>query len=144
MNRNSALLIGTLMAGLLIASLFFGRANEMKPRAEGDPTVGVISKNLSAEEEKKLLAQANEGNVDAVVRLANFYDFVKLDSEKANFWLKKAAVHGHVRSQYNLGIKLVARKDEASRNEGIYWLKEADKSGEPLAKSALSDFVENK
>lgn len=96
---------------------------------------------LKPQEEEQLLTEANLGSIDAAIKLAKFFSYVKLDFRKAVFWYRKAALSGHVVSQFNLGCTLIfSLGDEESVKEGIYWLELAEKNGEPTARGALDEY----
>ena len=42
----------------------------------------------------KLEAEARAGNITALLRLARYYDVVKMDSHHARFYFSEAARHG--------------------------------------------------
>lgn len=44
----------------------------------------------SAAEREKLKAQASQGNWEACVELSDYYSFIKMDDERALYWLKRA------------------------------------------------------
>lgn len=57
---------------------------------------------VSSDELPKLADAANNGDLDAAVRLYKHFRFSKLDTENAINWLQKAAELGDKVSQYNL------------------------------------------
>lgn len=140
MKGNRVLFTVIIVVALLATVLLMRKTSEVVSVGAKEPIAGVKGMDLSEVEERQLLDQAGQGNTEAAVRLGKFYDFVKLNPGKAIFWFRKAAENADVYSQYNLGIRLIARQDDASRKEGIYWLEKAEKNGEPLAKSALEDL----
>ena len=70
-------------------------------------SVGMLSACTTGQEvTAKLTAQAEKGDVDAMVELAEVYCGAKnmeQDDQICGMWMKRAAEKGHVRAQYMLG-----------------------------------------
>jgi TPR repeat protein len=130
------------LAGIFILAACAGRTGhsiEMTGNKTSPPVAGVHSFNLTPEREQRLAALAAAGDNEASFQLAQFYDLVKLDPDQAIAWFRMGAVRGHPSSQYNLGVRLLARDDVTSRKEAIQWLEQAKAGGHSLADAALKD-----
>ena len=68
------------------------------------PITGAAVFQLSPENEKMLLVEADEGNADAAYRLSKFYGLTRNDFPKEFIYLQKAAELGKPDAQYNLGV----------------------------------------
>ncbi|ARQ45757.1 tetratricopeptide repeat protein [Oxalobacter formigenes] len=70
-------------------------------------SVGVLSACTTGQEmTAKLTAQAEKGDVEAMVELAEVYcggKNIEQDDQICGMWMKRAAEKGHVRAQYMLG-----------------------------------------
>lgn len=70
-------------------------------------SVGVLSACTTGQEmTAKLTAQAEKGDVEAMVELAEAYcgaKNVEQDDQVCGMWMKRAAENGHIRAQYMLG-----------------------------------------
>ena len=85
----------------------------------------------------QLMDAANNGDNEAAERLAQYFDFVNGNHAAAYFWFKKAALNGHVRSQFNLGVRSLGIKTFESCTEAVSWFSLASSNGMEKAKQAL-------
>ena len=83
---------------------------ELWLRGEHWLTVDAVpDSNLGSEEDlSELLALAEQGNIEAQIKLGKVYyygngDRIKKDFEKAYCWIRKAALRGNAEAQYYLG-----------------------------------------
>jgi hypothetical protein len=84
-----------------------------------------------------VVAAERDNDVGAAVDLANYYGYVVNDVTNRIKYLRIAASHGHVISQYNLGF-IYANYDEFKNlNEAKYWLKIAASNGSSYAQEQL-------
>lgn len=96
---------------------------------------------LTIEEISMLETLARTGDNDAAIKLARYYDFYARDYETAKFWFEHAARNGNVQSQYNLGVRLLLkREDPESCAEAQYWFKMALANGSLEAQDALNNL----
>lgn len=69
------------------------------------------ARNGDAKALNALIAEAESGNVDAQVAVADLYGYgqgVKTDYAKALYWSRKAASHGNAEAEFNLGTAYAA------------------------------------
>lgn len=92
---------------------------------------------LNKSEIKKLEIQSKDGDIDASIKLSNFFCFIKNDKKEQVKFLRRAAQNGHVVSQYNLWVILNSNKDNKSKKEAMYWLEKAGGSGDKEAQIEL-------
>lgn len=59
---------------------------------------------INNEDLPKIQSAAEQGDVDAMVRLSNHYEMVAQDSENAMMWSLKAAEAGDLESQFAMAI----------------------------------------
>lgn len=90
----------------------------------------------------KLLADAERGDVNAQVQLANEYmkkdGLFKPDPVQAAQWYRKAAEQGHPQAQLMLGMMLKEGVGVAqNRSEAAEWLRKAAEQGHPMAQLEL-------
>jgi TPR repeat protein len=102
------------------------------------------SYSLSTEDMKKLSDKAEAGDADAGFRLWQYYAFYAGNSEKALYWEKKAAEHGHVTAQYNLGMRFLVDPVLKDKNQALYWLGKAAEYGDIDAKKKLEELRKEK
>ena len=88
---------------------------------------------------KVVLAAERSNNVSAAVDLAEYYGYAVYDVDKEIKYLKIAATHGHVVSQYSLGF--IYYHDPRFKNLATakYWLEIAAQSGSEEAKFQLHE-----
>lgn len=91
---------------------------------------------------------AEAGNIEAQVRLAEFYAGGQVDGsidfEQAFYWYRKAAMGGHPKAQMSLGLYyLNGWGVKASLVKAWIWLKRADEQGQDRAQGYRKD-VEGK
>ncbi len=89
-----------------------------------------------------LITRANKGDNDAASRLGLYFDFVTGHHSAAYFWFKKAATNGHVKSQFNLGVRSLGKKTFESCNEATYWFRLASKNGMLQAQKELDRGID--
>jgi len=88
-----------------------------------------------------LIARAQAGDNKAAVKLAFYFDFYERDYDSATFWFKKAARNGDVKSEYNLGVRLLMQsKDPEKCREATFWLKMALANGMSRARRSLEEL----
>ena len=93
---------------------------------------------LTMEEISMMEVRAHAGDNDAAAKLARYYDFYVRDYKSAKFWFEHAARNGHVQSQYNLGVRLLLKRNDAeSCVEARYWFNMALANGFSEAQDAL-------
>lgn len=127
----------TLCVGLLYAVL----------AGPSDGKGGVVAGNgdlvLSAQELAELPSKARAGDATAAVRLAQYYDFIALESATARQWWTVAAEAGNAVAQYNLAAQLLESDDPASIANGRAWLQRAAQAGDRAAIQRLENESQN-
>ena len=92
--------------------------------------------NLDPQEIHKIQERAENGEIDSILRLYRYFEFVALDEQSSTAWLIKAAKAGHAVSQFNLAHYYLRKKmDEEAR----YWALEALNNGIEDAAEILSE-----
>ncbi len=80
---------------------------KMLPVGEFLFVVGVLAGCTTGDEKvAKLTVEAEKGNVDAMVEVAEMYcggTTIAQDDQICGMWMKRAAEKGHIRAQYMLG-----------------------------------------
>lgn len=130
------------MRTLLVAVVFL--TVQLSPEVLGapkkaEPISANSSLGLTVAQRDELISEANSGNNNAAARLGMFYDFVTKDRESAYYWFTKAALNGHVMSQYNLGVRSLGKRSFESCTEAKYWFDLASKNGMEKAQRALDE-----
>jgi len=98
---------------------------------------------LSDEEIEQLKHKANDGDLTATRKLAQFYTFVDYDSRSERLkWLRVLAESGLANEQHNLAYELLDSQDIMEQQEGIMWLKKAAKGGVSYSQKRLAKFYE--
>lgn len=106
------------------------------------------TKNMDEETKKlfgKITQLANNGNVDAMVELAQWYYSGKkigYEPDMAIYWWTKAAEKGNVMSQYNLGLMYHGTTSPISFDEekAGYWFAKAARNGDAESKRILNKW----
>lgn len=106
---------------------------------KAEPIFANSSLGLTVAQRDELISEANSGNNEAAARLGMFYDFATKDRESAYYWFKKAALNGHVMSQYNLGVRSLGKRSFESCTEAKYWFDLASKNGMEKAQRAFDE-----
>ncbi len=104
---------------------------------KGAPRFANSDLGLTNAQRDKLIAEANAGNNTAAARLGMYYDFTTSDRESAYYWFRKAALNGHLQSQYNLGVRSLGKRSLENCIEAKYWFEMASKNGMEKAQQAL-------
>jgi len=108
------------------------------PSGANTPVVGVAAFNLSDRQVAELEAAADKGTAEAAFRLAMYYEFVRLNAERANQYLERAANLDSVPAKSFLGGKFLQSDDPTRRERGRRLLQEAADSGDENAREMLS------
>ena len=103
---------------------------------------GVLDfQHIKAADIPALEHQALLGDGSVALRLADYYDYLKLDYSKAMYWMQIAAEDGSPTGQYNYGHMLAdderagamgqtdAKVRELAKLRARYWFSEAAKHG---------------
>lgn len=110
----------------------------------GRPAMGSQAFVIPPNEIPSLQRDALRGSGEAAYKLAQFYDFVVLDTQEGLRWKIIAAENGHANGMYALGLTLKNRPDEQSKERARYWFEKVSKeaSGETsdLAKRRLTEM----
>jgi TPR repeat protein len=85
----------------------------------------------------------NKGDVQAAIKLANYYGFVNFNLDKWVNNLTVAATNGDSTSQYNLGVAYSTVPQIKDLAKAKYWFETAMKSGNLSAKARLERFSTN-
>ena len=100
---------------------------------------------------KRLIQEAENGNVESQFRLSNCYQYgwygLSKDNQLRLKWLKKAAEQGHAEAQYNYGdlFKYGEGKDyglQDDNNEYLKWMHKAAEGGYRSAMFSLGLYYE--
>ena len=110
----------------LVASDISAHESRGKKR---DPISANAAFELTEPQRMELIGKANAGDNAAAARLGFFYDFTTRDRDAAYYWFKKAALNGHVMSQYNLGVRSLGTSRPDKCSEAKYWFTMASQSG---------------
>ncbi len=90
----------------------------------------------------RCLKQAENGNIDAQVRVAGLYlkgKGVKKNITEAFNWYKKSAELGHPVGQYSTGV-ILTKVSNPNYEKAIYWLKMAAEQGHTKSKLKLTEL----
>lgn len=98
---------------------------------------------ISADELRDYIIDANQGNANAEYNLSIYYlagnDIINKDIEQAVYWCRKAAEHGHIDAQYNLGqIYYKGKYVRKNYDEAAKWYRKAAEQGHANAQYYLS------
>jgi TPR repeat protein len=85
---------------------------------------------------------ALQGNAEAALKLANFYNFSTIDPEKGLYWTTIAAENGSVVGMYNLGQSLRHLPDWQSKARAKYWFKKVVDGGGPIGDEAQKQLLD--
>lgn len=124
-----------------VSSGFFGgtAAGQGQGKVSEHPTFGNAPYLLSETEIHDLGAEALTGNGEAAYRLAQFYNFVRLNRTEALYWMAIAAENGLPVGIYGFGFMLRTSTSERDRIRARYWLEKARSIGvEPVSSLANS------
>ena len=100
---------------------------------------------------KRLIQEAENGNVESQFRLSNCYQYgwygLSKDNQLRLKWLKKAAEQGHAEAQYNYGdlFKYGGGKEyglQDNNNEYLKWMHKAAEGGYRSAMFSLGLYYE--
>ncbi|WP_372474147.1 hypothetical protein AB4865_02430 [Capnocytophaga sp. ARDL2] len=93
---------------------------------------------------KKLIKEANKGNVQAQTELSDRYfkgKGVRRSYEQAIFWLTKVAESGNVEAQLQLANHYFeGKKIRKSNEKGVFWLEKVAESGDKNAQYSLAKY----
>jgi TPR repeat protein len=126
---------------ICLLAIFIGLHSNLsfaQPHKNSDPVSMNASLDLTVSQKARLIARANRGDNEAAARLGMYFDFVAGHHPAAYFWFRKAALNGHVKSQFNLGVRSLGKKTFQSCNEARYWFEMAKKNGKESAQKELS------
>lgn len=85
---------------------------------------------------------AEQGNIDAQLKLSDYYGIHEQNYKKSTYWLKKAAEQGNVFAQTHLGIDFSFGENE-DYSQAVYWYKKAAEQGDANAQKNLGDIYYN-
>ena len=109
-------------------------------KAAEDTLESLINSGSANATLENLIKMANSGEVEAQNKLGNMYykgEGVSQDYQKAIEWYKKAALRGHAKAQYNLGILYNGGKIIHDNKAAIECYEKAAKQGYAPAQCAL-------
>lgn len=133
-----SLLVGLVLVGAAATYRYSGSHASGKLLAQ--PGESVLQKTgLKVAE---ILKRAENGDGAMQYNLAQIYDYgegVKIDHEKAAYWLLNAAEKGLPAAQMGIGAwYLEGRRIRADWHKGIYWLEKAAKQDDAMAQVLLA------
>jgi len=114
-------------------------AHDKRPK-NSEPMYANSAFLLTEAERNELVGKANAGDNKAASRLGFFYDFTTRDRDAAYYWFKKAALNGHVESQYNLGVRTLGTSSPVKCSEAKYWFTMASQNGMEKAQRSLENL----
>lgn len=136
MMKKKRLLVIILICICGLSCLIFGLLNH-----RGQPINANEAFYLNEKEIIELSEKAKNGDGEASLSLAGYYDFIKYDREKAAEWYKLGADNGNVICQYNYAYYLLSKNqennDENNTEEAVIYLKMAAKNGSEAARRKL-------
>ena len=94
---------------------------------------------LNELERSQLADKADLGDKDAAFRLAQYYAFLELDSEKERHWLERAARAGHIVAQHNLSF-LLYFKEDPDIHSALFWAETAKNNGDTKAQALIDEI----
>jgi len=94
-----------------------------------EPKSANASYDLSNDQMTALIGEANNGDANAAMRLAFYFDFVTMDHNTAHMWLKKAAENGNAKAQFNLGVRTLGKGGSGACQEAKHWFLLAKDNG---------------
>lgn len=92
--------------------------------------------NLDPLEIPEIEKRAENGEIDSILQLYRYFEFVALDEQNATTWLTKAAKAGHAVSQFNLAHYYLRKE---MTEEARYWASKALKNGIDDAEEILEE-----
>ncbi len=104
---------------------------------QGEPISANSTFELTESQRDELIRKANAGDNEAAARLGFFYDFTTRDRDAAYYWFRKAALNGHVQTQYNLGVRTLGTSRPDKCTEAKYWFAMAIQNGMAKAQESL-------
>ncbi len=98
---------------------------------------------IPPDELEVLETNAEQGDIKAARKVAQYYTFTDYNIKKTNKYLKIIAKTGGPVDQYNLAFNLLLSSNNfEERNEGVDWLRISAKSGELSAQNYLAKLYE--
>lgn len=108
----------------------------------------MLAGTLPAQTPDALRVQARAGDVQACMKLAEWFDLgiqVPQNSDSSTFYIRIAAKTGYAPACYLLGTRLVSKVSDAKRfTEGMTWLKRSADSGNVAACKKLTELHSTK
>ncbi|WP_444943659.1 hypothetical protein ACJJIK_19765 [Microbulbifer sp. ZKSA006] len=106
-------------------------------KSNGQPVSTGSICSIKKGELEETLDRAESGNLEAALKMLNYYSFSRWDENKEAYWLEKCAELGDVNSQYNYAIKLMGGGEKV---EALIWAKKALNSGHQMADSLIKEI----
>lgn len=100
----------------------------------GTPVSTSSTYYISDGELPKIVSLAENGNVEAMLKLHRFYEMSEFNDEKSFEWLLKAAKAGDLESQYGVAVLYMNAKDFDSAKA---WVTKAKENGHEYAGSLI-------
>lgn len=98
--------------------------------------------NLTRTEVQILEKEAEQGSIDASLKLDNYYSYVSHDNSKAIKYKRKIAESGNLNFQYEVAFYLERSSNIKDHKEALYWLNKAADSGEARSQYRLGEKYE--
>ena len=93
---------------------------------------------------EKLIREAGEGDVEAMMKLADMYlngEDVEQDTRESISWYTKAAEAGNTEAMKNLGSYYLFAEDEKDPEKGLEWYTKAAETGDPESMVSLGSYL---
>jgi TPR repeat protein len=103
-------------------------------------TWGNTGHNLSPEELQRLTRMGREGDREALMKLAAYYDLYRIDLAAWARWLETAAKNGNLNAQFLLGEQMLHGEIRGGRKKAILWLRRAADGGQKDARELLESL----
>lgn len=100
----------------------------------GTPVSTSSTYYIRDEELPKIVSLAENGDIEAMLKLHRFYEMSQFNDEKSLEWLLKAAKAGDLESQYGVAVLYMSAKDFDSAK---FWAAKAKENGHEHAGSLI-------
>jgi len=103
-------------------------------------TLGNASLMLTDKEISVYKNRALDGSAMAATKLANYYQGIALDNDKALYWLQIAAENGDIQAMHSYWVIASQSDDQDDHRRGLFWLKKAAASKDKLSQEELKSI----
>lgn len=127
-----------IVLAILITSSYLACSDSDVPQP---PSSGNARFELTPDQLVEIKEKAVEGNMTAIEKLADYYNYIENDQEKAISWYKKSAEHGNTSSQEMLAILYLGRND---KENAFQWYRKLAENGNTDSQIHLAELYLDK